>query len=207
MSTKVGGREILEKEVCEGVRNDLKVEKEEFLNCTIKPGSIQVDFVLFQNDYFRSHTLRRLNVMVQSNIFNLVIDGTKLTSLASSVYRDGVHQADSGPTQPPPNNPGSSSVDEDDDGWMVAIVILILIIIIVLIVLVILLLMIKKRKEETVCSYFLFNITFITFIEGEEEKSLVSSYIHCINSGSIPLKAAIFNIFYNVFTGHSSLHI
>jgi len=129
---------------------DLKLSDEEFSNCTIASGSVLVSFILHQTIFNGNHTLKRLNVMVGSNIFNVEVNGTKLNTSPSSVTLNGVVQEESSNTPPPVQQRISDDDDDDDTGMLVAIVILVLIIIIIIIVLIILLLLIRNRKHNKV---------------------------------------------------------
>ena len=104
--------------------------------------------------------------MVQTNLFNLVIGGTKLTTVPSSVHSDGVHQSESAPPIPQViSNSHGSGDGSEDDGWIAAIIILIIIIIIILIILILLLLLIKNRKQKKVCNfiYLIFVVSKVVF--------------------------------------------
>ena len=168
---KAGSKEEAEEEICEKCREELNIPIKDFHNCSISRGSIRVTFIMNQTSFFANHTIRKLNMMVREDLFQVVIAGDRLNTQPGSVVVDSAVQIESSDQQntpPPPTSTNNDTDDDDDgDGSLIAIIILILIIILIIILVLILLWLIRKRKtisDEKVCNFLLlaFMRTLIT---------------------------------------------
>ena len=141
--TMYGSEGDAEKQICNETRINLNLDEDEFANCKITKGSVLVTFQILQTFDRGNKTVDRLNAFVANNVFTLTRpDGSKLNTESSSVYVNGNHELQSGPTAAPPGK------QKDDDPETIAIISILIFLIICGLVLVLFLLIVLLRKNK-----------------------------------------------------------